>query len=55
MWRDPRGAGCLAEDWPLLHHSDALAAEQAGTIGLGLLPWLRVWCFRPSKGFFLSA
>lgn len=32
-----------------------MAAEQARTIGLGLLPWLRVWCFRPSKGFFLPA
>lgn len=37
------------------HWGNALAAEQTRTIGLGLLPWLRVWCFRPSKGLFLPA
>lgn len=31
------------------HRGNALAAEQTRTIGLGRLPWLRVWCFRPSK------
>lgn len=42
----PFAAGIWAMPW---------LPQQTRTIGLGLLPWLRVWCFRPSKGLFLPA
>lgn len=52
MWGDHQQTGASgAKECGLCcrHRGNALAAEQTRTIGLGRLPWLRVWCFRPSK------